>query len=198
MALNGNQVVLPGRGYGLYSDVGVEPPTIAQLTPEVLRAGTDITVTGGVWEQLGHTSRENNVTLAKSGGERTQYGSWQEDVLKESVAPITWQVTVNALQIDNTVLTMYFGGGDTSQPGYYGMPKTSTPQERAFLLVLLDSTAVWPLWFPMASVLGGDGPQFGPTGITEWSLVNTILSHPGTPDLGRIYNDALGTPAGAG
>lgn len=197
MALNGNAVVLPGVGYVLLSDVGAPPPDKSDITPSTLAQGDDIVVgtepDTATWRQLGHTSRENAVALGKEGGETTALGSWQAPTLKTSVSPITYSFTISALQFDNDVLSLYFGGGDTSQQGYFGIPKTTSPTEKALYLALVDGTAVWGEYFPKVSIIGGDGPELSPEGLTEWQLVATILD-PGTaePTLGRIYGEGLG------
>ena len=65
MGFNANATTIPGKGTVL-----VAPPDTAAPTDYETLDPTG-TLPGG-WEALGHTSRDNNVSLSKSGGDATQ------------------------------------------------------------------------------------------------------------------------------
>lgn len=184
MALTDAATILPGVGHLFHGVVGSPAPDFDTITPSAPTAP---------WSNMGHTSRENNAAITKEGGETSVIGSWQTASLRTSSTPITYGLTVSALQLDNTIAAWYFGGGDATQPGYFGIPKTSAPAEIALALLLIDGSRRAGLWLPRVSVIGGDGPEFNPEGLLEFQLVINILDHAGTPDLGRWYGEELGT-----
>ena len=76
MGFNPNATTIPGKGTVL-----IAPPDTAPLDYETI----DPTgILSGGWEALGHTSRENNVSLSKGGGDATQRGSWWDDALRST------------------------------------------------------------------------------------------------------------------
>ena len=87
MGFNANATTIPGKGTVLVAPPDTAAPDYETLDP----TGT---IPGG-WEALGHTSRDNNVSLSKSGGDATQRGSWWDDALRSTYDPITWSVNVS-------------------------------------------------------------------------------------------------------
>lgn len=145
---------------------------------------------------LGFTSTETDIELSqeREGGEKL--GALQRPALRKTKVTQTWSLTVSALQLDNQVLSLTFGGGDITAAGYFGAPKTYTPQRKAVLLVLGDSAGYnMPIWLPLADV-GVDGAlTFGPSAITEGNLVFDVLDSDAAAHLLGIFRTGLGTAA---
>ena len=190
MALDSSSVVLPGTGFLFLHDTpGTAAPatTASAIAALNLEAATLATA----WKNAGHTSRENNVTLGRDGGDRTTKGSWQSPALRETVAPITWTLGFKALQIDNSNLAMYFGGGGITVVDRFDVPDSPTPVEKALWLCMVDGTYRLPLYIPKVSVLGGDPIEADVENFLELDMVATVLKNTGTP-LMSLFNDALG------
>lgn len=193
MALDDGAVLLPGTGYVfLNNTAGAAPPADTAAEVAELDLEADTLATG--WLNAGHTSRENNVSLGREGGERTTKGSWQAPSLRESVAPVRWTFGFNALQVTNMNLAMYFGGGDFSDPDRFDVPDTPVPVEKALYIVLVDGSFRLPIYQPKASILGGDPIEVNAEEFLEWPLQATILKNTGTP-LMSLFSANLGTPA---
>jgi hypothetical protein len=193
MALDSGAVTLPGRGYVFIHDTpGTADPadTVAEINALDLTAAT--LATG--WRNLGHTSRENAVTLGRDGGDVTALGSWQADSLYSSTDPVTYSITLNPLQSTNDVFKAYFGGGDITDPDVFVLPDSPGTIEKAFYMVLESGSTRMAWSFPKVSLSAGDSVEIDPEALLEFPLTATILK--GTSmDLGRIYRTGLGTPA---
>ena len=66
MGFNPNATTIPGRGTVLVAAPDTAAPDYETVDPAA---------PGGGWVALGHTSRDNNVSLSKGGGDSTQRGS---------------------------------------------------------------------------------------------------------------------------
>lgn len=193
MALSDNAVIIPGRGYAFINDTpGAAPP--ADTPAEVAALDLEADTLATDWRNLGHTSRDNNVSLGRDGGEVTVKGSWQNAALRTQKSPVVWTIGIAALQIDNDVLRLYFGGGDVTQPDSFGLPDTPVSQEVALYVVLVDGDTRLPLYFPKVDIGGADAIEVDPENFLEFALAATVLKASGE-DLGRIYRAGLGNPA---
>lgn len=189
MALQDNAVILPGIGHVLIAPVGTAAPT----------SPADIDITNAEpftgWENLGHTSRENAVTMTREGDEPEARGSWQNANLRVTSPTVQWGLTIAALQVDNNVLSLYFGGGDASQPGSFGVTTGFGSTEKAMYLLLIDGATRAGLHLPRVSISADEPPTFDPENFLEFTLRVSILKASGTPDLMRWFMAGLGTPA---
>lgn len=193
MALDDNSVLLPGTGFIFLNNTpGAAPPADTAAEVAALDLEADTLATG--WLNAGHTSRENNVSLGREGGERTTKGSWQNPSLRESVAPVTWTFGFNGLQTANYMLEMYFGGGTFSAPDRFDVPDVPVPVERALYIVLVDGSTRLPIYQPKVSVLGSDPIEVDAENFLEWPLAASVLKQTGTP-LMSLFSSLLGTPA---
>src|SRR5690606_18639778 len=83
------------------------------------------------WDNLGHTSREDGLTITRDGGDSETVGTWQNASLRERREPSVFAITAYLHQVDNNVLSLYFGGGDTSEPGVFGVTDVTSTVEQA-------------------------------------------------------------------
>ena len=189
MALQDNAVILPGTGHVLIAPVGTTAPASpADVDPEANPPADG-------WENLGHTSRENSVTMTREGDEPETRGSWQNANLRVTTPTVQWGLTISALQIDNTVLALYFGGGDTSQPDSFGVTTGFGSTEKAMYLLLVDGPNRAGLYLPRVSISADEPPTFDPQNFLEFTLRVSILKASGIPDLMRWFRAGLGTAA---
>lgn len=194
MALTDGAVVLPGRGYVYTHDTpGTATPAATQAALDALDLDAATIATG--WNNMGHTSRENSVALAKDGTDPETKGTWQKPNLRQTTGTTTWSLGIPALQIDNSVLAMYFGAGDITDPDAFHVLPNASPVEKAFFLVLVDGSSRTGLYLPKASVSSDDAPEFDTENFTEFSLKAVIEDHSGSSGLMSWYKAGLGTPA---
>ncbi|WP_382307281.1 hypothetical protein [Herbiconiux sp. UC225_62] len=149
MALDGDAVFLPGRGLPFLAAVDTAPPAYKTMTPAAPGTG---------WEAAGHTSRENNVSLSKNGGEATTTGSWWTPALRTTYSDTTYTGTIASLQMDKLTLDLAFNGAIDTDDGYI-VPSTLTPVEKALFILCLDGIDRMGVYFPRVSIGIGDAPH---------------------------------------
>lgn len=194
MAITDGAVVLPGRGYIFVNDTpGAVFPATTQAEVDAL--DLDAATIATDWVNLGHTSRENAVALNRDGEEGETKGTWQRPSFRKTAATNEWSFSVNALQVDNNVLDLYFGAGDISDPDAFHVPFTSVPEERALYLVLVDGTARLGWGVAKVAIEADEAPEFDPENFLEFSLKMTVLEESGAQGLMSLYKLGLGTPA---
>jgi len=169
MPLNDNAVIIPGRGTVFYGPPSTQPPNLDTLDP-----AAEATYTGWTW--LGHTSRDNQVGLSKSGGEKTTKGTWWNTALRATTSPTEWDVTVNALQVDIDTLGLAFPGGTVDANGMFLVPDDPGSNERALFVWMIDSTAHMGLWWPKVDLGLGDAPSIDVENFFEIQLAGKSLS----------------------
>jgi hypothetical protein len=167
MALTDDAVFIPGTGF-IY------------LAPAETAEPASLTSPASPWENLGHTSRDDGLTITRDGGDSEVLGSWQNDSLRERVDPTTLAVTLFALQVDNTVLGMYFPGGDTSVPGRYGVTSASGTAEKAMYIRIVDGANEVGLYIPKVSVRSDDDVEVDVEGFLAFPLRATVLQVSGS------------------
>lgn len=163
MALNDNAVMVPGKGYFYIA------PTLTAIP-----AGTG--EPAGPWVNVGHTSRDEPLTISREGGDRETLGSWQNEALRERIEPTTYQLAFRLLQYDELAHRLYYGGGAVDvDSGRFEVPKTPVPQEHALYVVIVDGSNRWDRYFPKASILGSDDEEHDVEALSGMPVAATIL-----------------------
>lgn len=138
MALNDNAVVLPAVGYIYVAAVDTASPTPA----EIEAFDPDTGLVG--WTQLGHTSRDDLPVFGFDGGDAETLGSWQNASLRRVTTEAAQDfVTFNALQLDETILSYYYGVTNPgSTVGKFDVSEASVSGiETALVIVIVDGDA---------------------------------------------------------
>ena len=91
MSLSDASVYIPGTGF-IY------------LAPSGTVAPASLTAPASPWVNLGHTSRDDGLTITRDGGDTEVLGTWQNPSLRERKDPTTYAVTMVAHQVDNLSL----------------------------------------------------------------------------------------------
>lgn len=194
MAFKSTATTIPGKGTVLVAAPDTAPPTDYTTLDPTNQAAMSAPTTGTAigWEALGHTSRENNVSLSKDGGDVTAVGSWWDEVLRSNRAATNWTVTVNSIQIDSTTLGLAFGGGTLNTTvGYYDVGDI-VPQDKALFILIVDSNNTrMALYIPNTSVSIGDAPELTIDSFLEIQLSATISNSATTGKKFRWYHPAL-------
>jgi hypothetical protein len=188
MAFNSGATIIPGKGTVLVAD----PDTLAPTNYLTLDPTGSLTSGAPGWAALGHTSRENNVSLSKEGGDVTTKGSWWEEILRSDRAATNWTVTVNSIQIDALTLGLAFGGGTLDTvAGSFDVGEI-VPQNKALFILVVDTLGNrLALYIPNTSVSIGDAPEFGIDSYFEIQLSATVQNSATTGKKFRWYHPAL-------
>lgn len=162
MALNDNAVYIPGTGR-----VYVAPAETARPT--------DLVTPAAPWDELGHTSREDGLTITRDGGDSEVIGTWQNASLRERRDPTSFAIVMFLQQIDNSALEMYFGGGDATVAGEFGIPNVQETTERALYVRIIDGTNEIGLYVPKVSIAADDDIELDVEGFMSMPVRMTVL-----------------------
>lgn len=137
MALNDAAVVTPAVGYIYVAAVDTASPTPAQI--EAFDPATGLVG----WTQLGHTSRDDLPVFGFDGGETEVRGTWQNASFKRVTTEVAQDfVTFNALQLDETILSYYYGVTNPGTTvGKFDVTDASTSGiDVALVIVIVDGS----------------------------------------------------------
>jgi len=167
MALTDDAVFIPGTGF-------------VYIAPAETAEPASLTAPASPWENLGHTSRDDGLTITRDGGDSEVLGTWQNDSLRERVDPTTLAVTLFAHQVDQNVLGLYFPGGDISTPGRFGVTSASGTAERAMYIRIVDGTNEVGMYIPKVSIRSDDDVEVDVEGFLAFPLRATVLQVTGS------------------
>jgi hypothetical protein len=188
MARNDDAVLLPSTGAVLVGTVGsATQPTYAQLV--AFAANTSSPPAG--WTDLGHTSVDDLPAFGQEGGDVTTKGSWQSTALRTSTAAAVDYVDVTAIQIDNNILEMFYGGGTYAEADAFSLPDAPGTENRALTVVYFDGTNGWAFYAYKTSVSRADSPSFASDDFAKWPLRFTVLKATGQ-ERGKWIGPGLG------
>lgn len=183
----GKVAVMPGST-GSQFLVIIDPSVTTQVitsSGSTFTGGTGpaVTVTSRAtwssWTEVGHTSSDSPMQVNVSGGDVTTVGSWQQDSIDSSTAPVTRSLAFSLLQHDLTNYKLYYGSGVSlqSSDGQLLIPQTSgTATEQALFLYILNGSKYQPRFYPRVSIIGADGENFDTSKLDELPTQATILS----------------------
>ena len=181
MSLNDNAVLVPGTGHIYLAPASTARPTdpLAPTTP---------------WVELGHTSIDDGVTITRDGGDSNILGTWQNPALRDRRDPTTFAITMSAHQVDNTVLGLYFGGGDITEEGIFGVSSSTGTTDTAMYVRIVDGDNEVGLYLPKVSVSSDDDMEVDPENFLAFPLRATVLQVTGSNLMEFLHAD-LGTAA---
>jgi len=178
VALSDSSVYIPGTGF-IY------------LAPSETVVPASLTAPASPWVNLGHTSRDDGLTITRDGGDTEVLGTWQNPSLRERKDPTTYAVTMVAHQVDNTVLSLYFGGGDASVANVFGVNATTGTTLQAMYVRVVDGANEFGIYMPKVSISSEDDMEIDPEGFLSFPLRATVLQKSGS-NLIEFYADQLG------
>lgn len=107
------------------------------------------------WENIGHSSIEDILTVSTEGGESTQLGSIQNPSLRTSVSAAVRSFSVNFLQWDAATLKLYYGANaEIAGDGSVKVPEQPEPSEGAWFVILHDGARRGGLYAAKCSAIG--------------------------------------------
>lgn len=149
MGLNDNATFKPTTGHYYFNK------TVGAAVPADL---LDVAGTTG-WDEIGHTSMEDLLSITSEGGEVTVLGTLQNKNLRTSRAPRTETMNFTLQQLDANGLKFYYGLNAvpvTSDPRFLAVPTDPTPTVGSFLVVFEDGEAAFAFWAEKAEILRAD------------------------------------------
>lgn len=167
MALTDAAVLIPGTGSIYLAPTGTPAPPDPNAIPS------------SPWSDVGHTSREDGLTISRDGGDSEVKGTWQNANLRERREPATWAVGFQLHQVDAEALRLFFGGGEITD-GKFAAPPVPIAQEHALYVVMIDGTNRVGLYFPKVSILAGDDIEIDVENFLSFPVQATVLSMSGT------------------
>lgn len=144
--LANNATLVVNSGNYFLGPVGTKPPADL-LEPTV------------PWENMGHTSLEDILSLSSEGGEARTLGTLQAPQLRTSYSTRTETVRVNLQQFDEGALKLFFGANSertADDARFLGVAANPAPTKAAFMAVYVDDANVFALWSPSTEILRGD------------------------------------------
>lgn len=163
MALDDSAVLVPGEGHFYLGAVGATKPT-GTADP-----GLDFT-------EVGHTSYDSPLTIAREGGESTVLRSWQSSAVRTRVEPVTYRLSFGLLQHDEPSLKLYYGGGQVNATTTeFEVPKTPVPQAHSLFVRIVDGANVWAKYFPKVDIIGSDSVEEDPENMSSLPVTATLL-----------------------
>ena len=108
------------------------------------------------WENVGHTTLEDILSMSSEGGEKTVLGSLQNRNLKTSHTSKQTAFNFSIHQFDDAGLKLYLGANAVVEDGLIGPADTPVPSQRAFLVVVVDGDSHFLFYVPKADIIGAD------------------------------------------
>ncbi|MGL5825559.1 MAG: IPT/TIG domain-containing protein [Nocardioides sp.] len=131
--------------------------------PEGTALPADLGAVGGPWENIGHTSLEDILSMESEGGEATVLGTLQSKQLRTTYSPRSESLKFTIQQFDADSLKLYYGSNMVAVGAALGVSNNPTPTVRAFLVVFTDGVKKFAFYAPKAELYRGDDGSFGDT-----------------------------------
>lgn len=175
MSIDISEAIIPGKGTVFIAPKNTPLPT-GGLDDFSLTAAT----VNSVWQNIGHTSKSDQVSFSKEGGEGETKETWLSDSARVIYSTVKWSVTIAALQINEQNLNLAFNGGfNTSKKGYI-VPASPKATEMAIFILAEDNTAKMGIHIPAASFTMDDAPSFASDDFLSLKLKAALLAAPAT------------------
>jgi hypothetical protein len=179
LPITDSAVIIPGTGF-MY----IAPAETAQPA--------SLTAPAAPWENLGHTSREDGLTITRDGGDSEVLGTWQNTSLRERRDPTNFAITAFLHQVDNNVLELYFGPGDIATAGEFGVTTTTGTTAKALFVRIVDGTNEVGLYVPRVSIAAEDDVEVDVENFLAFPVRCTVLQVTGS-NLMTFFGDELGS-----
>jgi hypothetical protein len=154
-----------------------------------------ITTAPNGWVSVGHTSRDDMPEFGFDGGDTEVKGTWQNEALKEVATgdPLADFVTVMLQQLDLNSFELYYGENASVTPGVFGVAGGQTqPNEKAFLVIIVDGPVRIGFYAPKASVKRDDSIEIPVDGFAGLPIRATFLDMSGRNRFEWISLDLFG------
>lgn len=163
MALVDDAVVKVGTGHYYVQDYNSTTPVAPPTTTAALLA---LAGTPGDWNEIGHTSLEDILSISSEGGEATILGTLQNPTLRTAYSPRSEAMAIILHQADAAGLKLYYGSNlaEISTGSIFsGVPTNPVPSVKTFLAVFSDGAQVFAFYAAKAEIFRGDDLEVSDT-----------------------------------
>lgn len=144
MALDDTKTLVIGAGNYFTADQGTAAPA------DFLAPGVD-------WENVGHTSIEDILSLASEGGEATILKTLQNGSLRTKYSKRSETLGFVLQQFDEDSVKLYWGSNMVDDADdMLGVPDNPDPTVKAFLAVFVDGSNHFAFYAPKAEIFRND------------------------------------------
>lgn len=144
MALNDAATLVIGAGNYFTAVTGTTLP-VDLLAPAV------------AWENVGHTSIADILSISSAGGDATVLATLQNKTLRTKYSARSETLAFTIQQFDEDSLKLYYGSNAPTLPdGTIGVPTNPVPTTCAFLAIFIDGANVFAFYAPKAEIYRGD------------------------------------------
>jgi hypothetical protein len=144
VALNDDATLVIGAGNYFTATTGTALPA-------------DLLAPGVAWENVGHTSVEDILSISSEGGEATVLSTLQNKTLRTKYSARTETLAFTIQQFDEASLKLYYGSNaPTLADGTIGVPTEPVPTTCAFLVIFVDGANVFAFYAPKAEIYRAD------------------------------------------
>lgn len=131
------------------------------------------------WENIGHTTMENILSMTSEGGETTVLGSLQNRNLRTSRSTKSSTFNFSIHQFDDEGLKLYLGSNSvTDSDGRIGPADSPAPTDTAFYVCIEDGDRYMDFYVPKSDIIGAEDLALADTeSLSSLPLAVTPLRH---------------------
>lgn len=165
MAINDNAVVKIATARFFTAPTGTAAPTGGEQP-------------AALWEEVGHTTLEDILSMATEGGEKTVLGSLQNRNLRTSYSAKNTTFNFSIHQFDEEGLKLFYGANSIiDASGRIGPADTPQPTETAFYVLIEDGDRYFDFYCEKSEILGAEDMALADTeSLASLPLAVTPLS----------------------
>lgn len=146
-------------------------------TVSTVAAGTAGFSDWSAYTAVGHTTKDSPMQMNRSGGDVTSVGSWSDDNIDSSQAPISWTMAYGLLQHDVENLKLYHGANAiVLANGFVGAAKSPQATEHALFLWVINNGKALVRHYPRVSTISADGENWDTTKLADMPVQSSVLS----------------------
>ncbi|MCQ9385117.1 phage tail tube protein [Brevibacterium moorei] len=108
------------------------------------------------WEDVGHTTLEDILSMSTDGGDKTVLGTLQNRNLKTSYAARNVAFNFSIHQFDEAGLKLYLGSNAVIEDGRIGQADNPQPSQLAWYVLIEDGEHCLDFYAPKADIIGAD------------------------------------------
>lgn len=166
MAINDDAVVKIATAHFYTAPTGTAAP-VGGVVPE-----------SGDWEEVGHTTLEDILSMASEGGEKTVLGTLQNRNLRTSYSAKSTAFNFSVHQFDEEGLKLFYGENSiVDEDGRIGPADTPQPTETAFYVLIEDGDRYFDFYCEKSEILGAEDMSLADTeSLASLPLAVTPLS----------------------
>lgn len=163
--LNKDTLIRIARAWVFLAEEGAVTPDWETFDPKLPPAG---------WKILGYTSKEQLLTLGKSGGEITLLDTAEEDGVDQSSTPVVRTIGLEALSLSVDTLDYAYNGSYNPATKEYDVPSVSAPLVKNVYYFTKDVRGNVLTIRAFGAITAGEEPTLSASELTKVPLSVTV------------------------